>query len=255
MDSVTAILNSIFARRVSVHLYGLGAVALALVSLSWGGRGVLGPSTLGYVAAVLFLLAGLALQWESAVARGALALTVLYAAAVAAVDIPAGAAHANVFVSWFGAAEHLALAASALIILANYGSMTPATAKRLSLIGRVVFGLCLVYFGVAHFVYFTYTAKMVPAWLPPSQGFWTYATAAGHIAAGIAILTGIAARPAAMLLAAMFIIFGILVHAPTLFEDPHRYFYWIENSMNFALIGCAWIFAAYASSAISPPPA
>ena len=44
---------------------------------------------------------------------------------------------------------------------------------------------------------------MLPQWLPPTQEFWAYATGVAHIAAGLAILTGVQARPAAILLTAM----------------------------------------------------
>lgn len=244
-----------FARRVSVRIYGLGAVALALLGLAWGDfaavlrptpNGVPEPSALGYMAAVPFLLAGLAVQWERAAARGALVLIVSYCVAIAALDISSGIAHPFVFGAWYGVTEHLALAASGLIVYGYCAQFDHITAERLAQIGRLVFGICLIYFGLAHLVYFAYTAKMVPAWLPPGQAFWTYVTAAGHIAAGIAILTGSAARLAAILLTAMFIIFAILVHAPTLFIDPHHNFYWAENAVNFALIGSAWVMAAYA---------
>jgi uncharacterized membrane protein YphA (DoxX/SURF4 family) len=99
-------------------------------------------------------------------------------------------------------------------------------------------------FGLAHLFYPAYTAKLVPAWLPPGQIFWAYTTAAGHFAAGIAILSGVYARMAAMLLTAMFVVFGILVHAPTIFIDPHTHVNWAENAINFALIGSAWVIAA-----------
>jgi uncharacterized membrane protein YphA (DoxX/SURF4 family) len=74
--------------------------------------------------------------------------------------------------------------------------------------------------------------------------FGAYATAAGHFAAGIAILSDIYARTAARLLTAMFVVFGILVHAPTIFIAPHTHINWAENAINFALIGSAWVIAA-----------
>jgi hypothetical protein len=46
-----------------------------------------------------------------------------------------------------------------------------------------------------------------------------------------------------MLLTAMFVVFGILVHAPTIFIDPHTHLNWAENAINFALIGSAWAIA------------
>jgi uncharacterized membrane protein YphA (DoxX/SURF4 family) len=252
-NSVASILDVVFAPRISVRIYGLSAVVLGLVGLVWGDfavvwqpvpDGVPGQTAWGYAAAVPFLLAGLAIQWQRAAYLGVLALTLLYSLAVIFLDVPRVIAHPSVFVTWYGVAETLALAAGGLVAYAYCARFEPATAERLSKIGRRIFGACLIVFGLAHLFYLAYTAKMVPKWLPPGQTFWAYATAAGHFAAGIAILSGIAARLAAMLLTAMFVVFGILVHAPTIFIDPHTHFNWAENAINFALIGSAWVIAA-----------
>ena len=120
----------------------------------------------------------------------------------------------------------------------------PATAARLSKIARIIFGICLIYFGLAHHFYLANTVSMVPAWLPPGQAFWAYATGAGHVAAAIAIISGVYARLGAILLTAMFILFTILVHAPRVLTDLHNHFAWGENAVNLALIGSAWVVAA-----------
>lgn len=249
---MASILDVIFARRVSVRIYGLGAVVLGLGGLVWGDFAVVwqppnsvpGQTALGYVVAVPPLLAGLAIQWQRTTRIGASGLIVLYALAVILLDVPGGVAQPSVFVAWYGVAEHLALAAGGLVIYSFCEGLEPASAARLSKIGRLIFGTCLIYFGLAHHFYLAYTVKMVPAWLPPGQTFWAYATAAGHIAAGIAILSGIYARTAAVLLAAMFVVFAILVHAPSIVMAPHTHFNWVENATNFALIGSAWAIVA-----------
>jgi uncharacterized membrane protein YphA (DoxX/SURF4 family) len=246
-------LDEIFARHVSVRIYGLGAVAMGLLGLVWGDFAVVwqpvpdavpGTNALGYLAAVPFLLAGLAMQWRRTVGAAALALAVFYGLGVIFLDVPRVIPHLSVFISWYGVAEPLALAAGALVAYALSAQLEPGTADRLAKIGRQIFGACLMVFGLAHFFYLDYTAKLVPTWLPPGQVFWAYATAAGHIAAGIALLSGIYARLGAMLLTAMFIVFGILVHAPTIFAHPHTHFFWAENAINFALIGSAWVIAS-----------
>jgi uncharacterized membrane protein YphA (DoxX/SURF4 family) len=245
-------LDVIFARYVGVRIYGLGAIALGITGLVWGdfavvwqpGNSVPGQSGWGYGMAVLPLLAGLAMQWRRTAWLSALALTVLYCLAVIFVDVPSGIEHPAVFVAWFGVAESLALAAGALLIYAYGARLKPAIAERLSKIGRLVFGLCLIYFGLAHHFFLAFTVKMVPAWLPPSQLFWAYATAVGHVAAGIAILSGVYARTASMLLTAMFVVFAVLVHAPLVLIDPHTHMHWAENAVNMALIGSAWVIAA-----------
>jgi uncharacterized membrane protein YphA (DoxX/SURF4 family) len=247
------ILDVIFARRVSVRIYGAAAVGFALVGLVWGDfaavwqpvpKDVPGRTALAYAVAVALLLGGLAIQWGRSAGLGALALTALYSLGILLLHVPRIIRHSSEFVTWSGIAEQLALVAAGLVAYAYCAHLEPATAERTSKIGRLIFGVCLILFGLAHLFYLAPTAELVPKWLPPGQTFWAYATAAGHFAAGVAILSGILARPAAMLLTAMFVVFGILVHAPTILSDPHTHFNWAANAMNFALIASAWVIAA-----------
>ena len=251
---MASIWDRIFARRVSVCIYGLGAIALGLTGLVWGDfavvwqpapNGYAGPTPLGYAVAVIPLLAGLAMQWQRAAFYAAAALFVLYCLAIIFFDSPRGFAHPAEFGAWYGVLENSALAAAALIICTFYARIEAATAERLSRIARVVFGICLIYFGLAHHFFLANTVSYVPAWLPPGQTFWAYATGAGHILAGIALICGVYSRLGAMLLTAMFIIFTILVHVPrVLISLPHNHFAWGENAVNIALIGSAWVVAA-----------
>jgi uncharacterized membrane protein YphA (DoxX/SURF4 family) len=250
---LASILDGIFEKRVSVRIFGVAAVALGLVGLVWGDfaavwqpvpKDLAGRTALAYLVATIFLLSGLAMQWPRSAARGALALTVLYSLGVVLLHVPSVIAHPSVFVTWSGTAEQLALVAGGLVAYAYCAQLAPATAVRLTRIGRLTFGVCLLVFGLAHLVYLAPTADYVPAWIPPGKMFWAYATAAGHFAAGIAILSGVLARVAAMLLTGMFVVFGLLVHAPSIFADPHTHFNWAANAINFALIAAAWVIAA-----------
>ena len=251
---MASIWDGIFARPVSVRIYGLGAVALGLTGLVWGDfavvwqpalNGYAGPTPLGYAMAVIPLLAGLAMQWRRAAFFGAVALFLPYCVAIIFFDVPRGLAHAADFGAWYGVLENSALAAAALIICTSHARLESATAERLSKIARIIFGVCLIYFGLAHHYYLANTVSMVPAWLPPGQTFWAYANGAGHVLAGIALITGVYARLGAILLTAMFIVFTVLVHAPrVLITLPHNHFAWGENAVNLALIGSAWVVAA-----------
>ena len=256
-------MNIIFAPQVAVRVYGLAAVAFGLVGLVWGDFAAVwqpvpatmpGHTTLAYIVAAVLLLAGLSILWRRSAAPGALTLTILYSLGVILLHVPQVIAHPTVFVTWSGAAEQLALVAGGLVTCAFCkaapAGTAPATATsaRLVLCGRVIFGVCLVLFALAHLFYLKPTADLVPVWLPPNQVFWAYATAAGHFLAGVAILSGIGARLAARLLTGMFVVFGILVHAPTLLSDPHTHFNWAANAMNFALIASAWVIAASTDS-------
>jgi uncharacterized membrane protein YphA (DoxX/SURF4 family) len=254
-------MNKLFAPQVAVRIYGLSAVGFGLVGLCWGDFAevwqpvpptVPGRTILAYIVAAVLLLAGLSILWRRSAALGALTLTSLYSLGVILLHVPLVIAHPTVFVMWSGTAEQLALVAGGLV---TYAFCETAPAARIVLCGRLLFGMCLIVFALAHLFYLKQTADFVPAWLPPNQVFWAYATAAGHFLAGAAILSGIAARIAARLLTGMFVVFGVLVHAPTLLSDPHTHFNWAANAMNFALIASAWVIAAstecISSSAIS----
>jgi uncharacterized membrane protein YphA (DoxX/SURF4 family) len=248
-------MNKIFAPQIAVRIYGLAAVAFGLVGLCWGDFAAVwqpvpatvpGRTALAYIVAVVLLLGGLGILWRRGAALGALTLTILYSAGVILLHVPLAIARPTVFVTWSGIAEQLALVAGGLVSYA-FCRAPPATTPSCAQIircGRLLFGVCLIVFALAHLFYLKPTADAVPAWLPPNQTFWAYATAAGHFLAGVAILSGIAARLAARLLTGMFVVFGVLVHAPALLSDPHNHFDWAANAMNFALIASAWVIAA-----------
>ena len=107
----------------------------------------------------------------------------------------------------------------------------------------MTFAVCALLFGGAHFFYMNLTIPYVPKWLPPSQAFWAYATGIGHIAAGVAILAGVRARVAAILLTAMYASFTPLVHLPMLLAKPSSHWIWSENALNLTLTGVAWVVA------------
>ncbi|HEX3675291.1 MAG TPA: DoxX family membrane protein [Rhizomicrobium sp.] len=237
-----------FGRRV----YGLGVIALAAVCLAWGsfdpGQAVPkdfpGRIALAYAAGVFMLVAGAAIEWRRTAAWGAAALTAYYALIVVILmDGSAVFAHYAEFGTYSNIAEQLAIAAGGLIVYAATADIDAVLAARLTRIGQMAFGVCAVLFGGAHFFYMNLTVPLVPKWLPPSQAFWAYATGFGHIAAGIAILTGVQARLAAILLTAMYASFTLFVHAPMLLADPSNHYIWSENALNIALIGVAWVVA------------
>jgi uncharacterized membrane protein YphA (DoxX/SURF4 family) len=234
------------------RVYGLGVMALAMVCLAWGGFDPGQPvpksfpdrAALAYAAAVFMLVAGAAIEWRRSAAWGAAALAAYYGLIV--VILMNGRvvlAHYAEFGAYSGAAEQLAIASGALIVYAASAKIDAARAARMTRLGQLAFGVCALLFGGAHFFYMNLTVPLVPKWLPPTQEFWAYATGVGHIAAGVAILTGVQARLAAILLTVMFASFTPLVHIPTLFADPSLHFNWSENAENLLLTGVAWVVA------------
>jgi len=200
-----------------------------------------GRAALAYLFAAALVAAAVSVNVRRAAAAGAAGLGGLFALVVL-LHAPEVATHPLVMGAWNGLAEQLALCGGGLLawaLLAAPGERA-ATAHG---IGRRAVGACLLAFGLAHFFYLDFTAGMVPKWLPPGQTFWAVATGVAHIAAGLAILTQVRARLAAVLLTVMFAGFGILIHAPLLLADPHSHLNWVMNAVNLALTGSAWVMA------------
>jgi uncharacterized membrane protein len=224
------------------RVFGLGIVILAGVCLAFGdfdfGQSVPkdfpARTALAYAAAVFMGAAGAALQWQRTVEWAAALLAVYFGFVVVIVmDGRVMVAHYSEYGIYSSVAAQLAVAAGALIVLS----------PRFTRLGQVTFGLCAVLFGGAHLLYMNLTAPLVPKWLPLSGEFWGYATGIAHIAAGIAIITRVQARLAAILLTIMYASFTPLVHLPMLFGKPGDHFIWSENALNLILTGVAWIVA------------
>jgi len=233
-------------------IYGLGVMALGAVCLAFGDfhpgqpvpKDFPGRTALAYAAAAFMLVAGAAVEWRRTMAWGAAALTAYFALIVVVVmNGRVLLAHYAEYGPYESLAIELAIAAGGLIVYAASARIDAALASRLTRLAQLVFAVCALIFGGAHFVYMNLTAPLVPKWLPPTQEFWGYATGLCHIAAGVAILTGVQARLAAILLTVMFASFTPLVHVPMLLADPGNHWIWNENAVNIALVGAAWVVA------------
>jgi len=231
------------------RVYGLGALALGVIGLVWGDfasvwqpvpADVPDRPMLAYLVGATLATSGLTLLWRRTAVSGALTLSILYALGVLLLHVPRVVAHPLALSPWAGVAEQMALVSGGLIALAL---CLEGDARRLKRAGWMIFGLCCLVFGTVHFQYEHDTAAMVPKFLPLGGVFWARITGIAHVAAGLAILSGIRARMAAVLLTIMFASFGILIHAPLLASDFHNHVFWVMNAMNLALTGSAWLVA------------
>jgi uncharacterized membrane protein YphA (DoxX/SURF4 family) len=178
-------------------------------------EGLPGRVVLAYLTAILFILAGLAIQWRRFRVVGGVALGVLFALLslpwlTRVIGFP------QMIGTWVGYGEQLALALGAAMIAllpGNPGARTVAMC-------RIAFGLLQLVFGLGHFLALRETAGMTPAWLPPDQTFWAIATGVAHFAGGLAFILGVWPRTVAAVLAAMFTGFALLVWLPAALADP-----------------------------------
>jgi uncharacterized membrane protein YphA (DoxX/SURF4 family) len=245
------------------RVYGLGAIVVGLTLLVLGKLAAIGQAlpagtpgqhVLVYASAGLLILAGLAINLRRTEAIGALALAGFFGLWVLTLILPHALAHPMVWVSWEDVAERTAAALGGVLAYAQTSADQPLGAGEtrggaIARIARPVFGVCLVVFGISEFVYSKFTASMVPAWLPPSQLVWTYVTGAAQIAAGLAIVSGLRARLAAIALTAMYLVFQLIVHLPRVIAYPSKPMSWSENGINIVLAGAAWALADSLSKA------
>jgi uncharacterized membrane protein YphA (DoxX/SURF4 family) len=234
------------------RVYGLAAVTLGIPALIYGNFAAMGlpvPTHIpGYrilacASAGLLVLAGAAINVRRMTGIASLALAAFFTLWVMVLHLPHALANFAIWVSWEGLAETMVMALGGVLAYTWASGVSEARAAAIVRIARSMFGVGLLVFGTSEFVYAEFTASLVPAWLPPSQLVWANVTGAAQIAAGLAIVSGLQARLAAVLLTAMYLSFGLLVHLPRLIADPSSPGRWAENGVNLVLAGAAWVLA------------
>lgn len=186
-----------------------------------------------YVCAAITLVTGLGLVLQRTATVAAIVLFASLLVWFVMVRVRLVERSPGEFGSWDACAEGGVVIAAAWLVFARGRNVRLA---------RFLYALCLIPFGLGHFLYAQDTAGLVPSWLP-AHLMWAYATGAAFFVAAAAMLTGIRAHLAAMLSALQIAGFTVLVWVPIIAAGGANAFQWSEFGLSVALAVAGWVVA------------
>ena len=234
-------------------VFAVTMIALGILGLIKGGFAPVwqpipkSVPALAYLCAFISLACGIGLLWQrgaTAATRVLLAFLLLW---LLLLRVP-GIFLSPTVDSWWSACQIAVMAAGAWVLYIWFAAewdrrrLGVVTGENGLRIARVLYGLALIPFGLAHFIYLKHTAELVPGWLPWHQ-FWAYLTGSALIAAGISVIVGVYARLAAALSAFEIGMFLLLVWVPIVAAGSKDAFQWSETVVSLALMAGAWVVA------------
>ena len=169
-----------------------------------------------YAAAVFLVVVSVALLIKIKARTAALLLGAALLLLFIIVHVPRLYAHPLDGIIRTRAFETLAIGGTALIlssVLQGKDSAYHGPVDIWAKAGLFLIAICMVVFGVQHFMYALFIATLIPAWIP-GHLFLAYFTGVAFIAAGLSFLARTKVRLTALPLALMFFLWVLVLHLP-----------------------------------------
>ena len=253
--------NSTGLRAIRIKGWGHAAFAVTMIGFGIQGlvthdfapiwepvpEGVRAHVVLVYLCALVALTSGIGLLWRRTVAAAARLLFAFLLLWLLLLRVPHIVVSPTLDV-WYSCCQTLVIVAAAWALYAGFAPdwdrrrFVFATGDKGVRIARVLYGVALIPFGLAHFRFLEATAPLVPNWLPAHVA-WAYLTGATFVAAGFAMIIGVYARLAAVLSAWQIGLFTLLVWVPVVASGAANDAQWGEFVVSWALTAGGWVVA------------
>lgn len=233
-------------------VFAVAVAALGVLGLVYGDFALVwqpvppevpGRSLLAYLSALALLALGVGLFFRQTVRLATSGLLIYSLLWLVLLRIPAVLTAPLVEGSWLGCGETSVVVAGAWVLFAlTHHHPVALAGERGVRAAAVLYGLALLPCGLGHLVYSKETADFVPSWLPGHMT-WAYLTGVAYLAAAVAVLLRVLARPAAGLSALMMGVFTALVWVAGVYRSPGDRFQWTAMLISLGITAGAWVVA------------
>lgn len=204
-------------------------------------------SILASLSDLLLLACGAGLLVPRVAPAAAAALAIMMSVWIVILHVPLVVAHPGTIVYWGYLSGVLSVGSGALALWTLFAGRSESSVscparERWRVAARLSTAPALIVFGASHLLFASGMAVLVPAFLPWKVEI-VQATGLAHIAAGAALICGVAVRPAAVLEATMMSAFVLMVDIPRFIAGRVQGPPW-AIAFETAMAGAVWCLAA-----------